>query len=168
MVHADLSQTLGNVWWQILSVGNLSFLGLSDGSAVVALTRLLIGFLVFTIIFALLVVFAGGGGHGGAGGHGGGSLSFLNRGQAAVVAAVIAVITAVFIPAAVLLAVGSSWGVAVALILIGGPIVGFFFLMWNIPGRGRTSFFLKLVICMLLFWVLSAVKVHVVRLAGGV
>lgn len=156
---ADVGSTLSNVWWKILSIGNLSFLGLSDGSAVVAFTRILIGIFVFTVIFAVLAAFRGG--------KDKSVLGFLNKGQAGVVAAIIAIITAIFLPASVLLATGTGWAVVVALLLIGGPIVGIAYIVWNLTDwindgkETRGTVFLKMVLCLLLFWVLSAMKYHV-------
>ncbi len=159
---ADAGSALSNVWGKLLSLGSLSFLGISDGSAVVAFTRILIGIFVFTIIFAVITAFGGA--------RSGSALGFLNRGQAGIIAAAIAIITAVFLPAEVLLATGTGWAVIVALLLIGGPIVGIVYLTWNLTGwlnEGRetkSTIFLKLVLCLLLFWILSAMKYHVGRM----
>ena len=143
---------LGSVWNRIISIGNLSFLGISDASLVVGFTRILVGILVFTIFFAVAST---------------GALSFLKKNQAMVVAAILAIISAVFMPASVLLGIGAGWGTAVALILVGGPIVGFAYLLWKIPGKDEeTKFtvFIKLMICLILFWILSAMKYHIGRM----
>lgn len=160
---AGVGDTLSNVWQRILSIGNLSLLGLSDSSAVVALTRILIWILMFTVFFALLSFL---------GGKEGRALGFLKRNHAIVVAAVLATISAIFLPAPVLLATGTGWATAVALLLIGGPIVGLIYLLWLIPGKdeeGRSketkaTVMLKIFLCLLLFWILSAMKVHVGRM----
>ena len=156
---ADVGTTLGNVWNKVLGVGHLHFLNISDGTAVIALTRLLIWVLVFTVFFAVITAFNGRGN----------ALGFLNRGQGAVVAAIIATISAIFMPASVLAATGVGWATAIALILIGGPIAGLGSLLILIPGRGnetRGTVFIKLVICLLMFWILSAMKTHVSLLVG--
>ena len=153
-VTADLSQTFSNVWSGILSIGNLSFLGLSDGSLVVGLTRLLIWLLMFTVFFALITSMGGRGG----------TLGFFNRTQAGIVAAVVASIAAIFLPGNVLLATGAGWATAIALLLIGGPVVGIAYLLWRYPGEGNETRFtvlVKLLLCLLLFWILAAVKYHV-------
>ena len=156
LVAADLSQTFSNVWSGILSIGNLSFLGISDGSLVVGFTRLMIWLLMFTIFFAVIT---------GLGGKSGTApMSFFSRGQAGVIAAVIATIAAVFLPANVLLATGAGWATAIALILIGGPVVGIAYLLWRYPGEGnetRFTILVKLLLCLLLFWILAAMKYHV-------
>ena len=66
----------------ILKIGNLSWLGVTDTNIITSFTRLLIFFLVFTILFTIIV---------GLGGKTGTApMKFFNRGQAGVVAAIIA------------------------------------------------------------------------------
>lgn len=160
-VAADIGTTFNNIWWKILSVGNLSFLGFSDGSAVAALVRILVAILVFTVLFGLAI-------WQGAGlprNNNAGPLNFLNRGQAGVVAAIIAIISAIFIPAQILLATGAGWGTLIALILLGGPIVGFLYVIFTFPEEEtHTTIFLKIVLCIILYWVLTAMKYHVTRM----
>lgn len=170
-VHADIGQTLNNVWWSILrNVGNLGLLGMSDGGAVVALTRILIGLLVFTIIFGVLSAFGGTGGS--TQPSGGNALNFFSRSQSMTVAAIIATISAIFLPAQVLLAVGSGFGTFVGLALIGGPVIGFLYLLLTTnptpdaagnvdENEARAYLFVKFIACAILLWVLSAMKYHV-------
>jgi len=165
-----LNATLENVWMRILWIGNLGFLGISDGSLVVAFTRLMIGVLMFTVFFGVLTALGAGPANAAPGGARNRAVFyFLTRSQAGVVAAVLAIISAVFMPASVLLATGAGWATAVSLLLIGGPIVGVFWLLWTIPPNGQPdtagSIILKLIICLLLFWILTAMKYHVMRLA---
>ncbi|MDO8656394.1 MAG: hypothetical protein Q7K45_04090 [Nanoarchaeota archaeon] len=149
---------ISTLWYRVLSIGNLSFLGLSDGSIVAAFVRLLIWLLLFTLFFAVIT---------GLGGTKITPMSFFNRGQAGIVAAVIATIGAIFLPAQVLLATGVGWATAVALLLIGGPIVGIGVLLMKYPGQGqetKMTVLIKLVLCLLLFWILTAMKFHVTRM----
>lgn len=142
---------LNRVFSRIISIGNLSFLGISDASLVVGFTRILVGILVFAIFFALLKNL--------------GAVDFLKK-QAAMVAGILAIISAVFMPASVLLGIGAGWGTAVALILVGGPIVGLAYLLYLIPGKdNETKFtvFIKIMLCLILFWILSAMKYHIGR-----
>jgi hypothetical protein len=162
-VHADIMQTLNNVWWSVLrNVGNLGLLGMSDGGAVVALTRILIGLLVFTIIFGLLSAF---GGSGGSTSDGDGALNFLSQSQSMTVAGIIAVISAIFLPAQVILAVGSGFGTIVGLLLIGIPVIGFLYLLLTtnttVPSEQRAYLVIKCVACAILLWILNAMKFHV-------
>ncbi|MBI4983466.1 hypothetical protein HZC32_02380 [Candidatus Woesearchaeota archaeon] len=160
---ADLGTTFSNVWNKILSIGNLSFLGVSDANVVVGFTRLLLAILTFTIFFAVITVF----GEGGSGNTGRAPLSFFKRNHAMVISAILAIMVAVFLPASVILAVGTGWATAVALILIGVPVIGgaYFLWVWPIGGTDtRGTYFLKLILCVLLFWILSAMSYHVTRL----
>lgn len=160
---ADINSTFMGIWNKVLSIGNLSFLGVSDGGAVVAFTRILIGILAFTLFFGVITVFGGKGG-------GKSALSFFNKNQAMIVSAVLAVMTSVFLPAEVLLAVGSGWATAMAFVLIGGPIVGIGYMLFNLTKwvnngvETRGIIFLKIMLCLLLFWVLSAMRYHAARL----
>ncbi len=154
----DVVGTLKGAFNSILGVGSLDFVGVSGGDGVVALTRILIWILMFTVFFATMVSL------------GGASkvavFSFLSRTQAGVVAAVIATIAAIFLPPDVLLATGTGWATAVALLLIGGPIVGLAYMLYTIPGKGqdtKTTVFVKLVLCLLLYWILSAMRGYVGR-----
>lgn len=161
---ADLS--VNGVWQTVLSIGNLGFLGLSDGSVVAAFTRILIWILLFTVFFGVMTTM-GAGAAAAAGGGARGSFSFLNRGQAGVVAGVVATIGAIFMPTQVLLATGAGWATVISLVLIGLPIVGVWWALLNWPGAGRetrATLFLKFLLCLLLFWVLSAMRFHLARM----
>ena len=154
----DVVGTLGNVWHRILGIGSLDFIGMSAGQGVVALTRLLIWLLMFTIFFAVMT------GLKGVAGKTGSIFGLFSRGQAGAVAAVVATIAAIFLPPDILLATGTGWATAVALLLIGGPIVGLAYLLYTIPGKGqdtKTTVFVKLVLCLLLYWILSAMRGYV-------
>ncbi|HLC71299.1 MAG TPA: hypothetical protein VJI32_04775, partial [Candidatus Nanoarchaeia archaeon] len=80
----------------------------------------------------------------------------------------LAVLGAIFLPVQVILAIGGAWSTAIAALLIGGPVAGLGFLLWNIPGEGHTetrgTVFLKLFLCIALFWILTVMRHHI---AGG-
>ncbi len=157
--------TLSRVWDRILGVGSLDFVGVSGGDGVVALTRILIWILLFTVFFATIVSLGTASKATGSA-KGIAVFGFMSRGQAGIVAAVIATIAAIFLPPDVLLATGTGWATAVALLLIGGPIVGLAYLLYTIPGKGKdtkTTVFVKLVLCLLLYWILSAMRHYVTR-----
>ena len=153
------SGIFSNIWYKVLSIGNLSFLGLSDGSIVAAFVRILIWLLLFTVFFAVITGLGGD--------KGTAPMKFFNRGQAGLIAAIIATIGAIFLPAQVLLATGVGWATAIALLLIGGPVVGIGVLLMKYPGQGqetKMTVLIKLVLCLLLFWILTAMKFHVTRM----
>lgn len=161
-VAADVVGTLGNVWQRILGIGSLDFIGVSAGQGVVALTRILIWLLMFTVFFATITAL--GAASKASSAKGIAVFGFFSRGQAGVVAAVVATIAAIFLPPDVLLATGTGWATAVALLLIGGPIVGLAYLLYKIPGPGedtKATVFVKLIICLLLYWILSAMRGYV-------
>jgi hypothetical protein len=150
-----LNDILGNIWrnW-ILQAGNLSALGLSNETVIVGFSRLLLAILMFTIFFGVLITFGGNNG----------PFRFLNRNQSMVVSALISILAVVFLPVPLILAAGGAWATAVAAILIGGPIAGLAFLLWQIPGQGqeetRGTVFLKLFLCLTLFWILTVMSHH--------
>ncbi len=157
-----LPDLLGNLGQNVIALGNLSWLGYSDSNLVLGLTRILIWILVFTLFFALMTGLGGGGGTA--------PMKFFGRKQAAIVAAILATISVIFIPANLLAATGAGWATLVAFVLIGAPVVGLAFLLWKSPWEGEeTKFtvFLKMVLCLLLFWVLSAMKYHLTALGVG-
>jgi hypothetical protein len=161
---AGSKDTIFNVWTKSLNaMGNLGTIGLGNETAILGLTRILIWFLIFTILFALINTFSK---------KKEGTLSFFNRGQGVVIAAIVATITTIFLPSSILLASSSGWAVLVALLLVGAPVVGLVYLIWKLPEligveqEGRGTILMKLVICMILLWVLSAMKYHVSEVLG--
>jgi len=156
LIHADLGDTIKGAWESVLSVGSLQFLGVTGDNAVVAFTRILIVIFVFAVLFGVLSGF---------GGHAG-PLSFLSRGQAGIVAGIIALVTGIFFPAAVLLALGTEWATLVALLLLGTPIFALFFLLYSLPDDSCSWRFLKLIMALVLLWVIGAMQTHVLKLAG--
>lgn len=157
------------VFDKILFIGSLKFIGISG---TVPFTRILVWILTFALFLAVMTGL--GAGREGAGGTSTAPFKFFGRRQAMIVAAVMATISAVFLPAAAILAVGAGWATAVGLILIGAPIVGLWYVLWNISGKDAQGkalpdtkgiVLLKLLISMLLFWILSAMN-HEVRIVG--
>lgn len=159
LVLADILGTLSNVWWTIINtIGDLGFLGMGGDTAVVAFTRILVWILVFTILFAVITIGKKGDKD---------ALGFLKRNQTLVISAVIATISAIFLPGTLLAAIGAGTATIVAFALIGGPVVGVAYVLWKIPWEGketRWTVFVKLVMCLLLFWILSVMKYHVAGL----
>ncbi len=151
LLHADLGDTIKGAWESVISVGSLQFLGVTGDSAVVAFTRILIVIFVFAVLFGVLSGFGGRAG----------PLSFLSRGQAGIVAGIIALITGIFFPAAVLLALGTEWATLVALLLLGTPIFALFFLLSSLPDDSCSWRFLKLISSLLLLWIISSMRFHV-------
>ncbi len=157
---ADVTGTLDNVWQKILGIGNLSFLNLGESTALIGFTRILIWIAVFTIFFGIISAVSG---------KEKKALGFLNRTQGMVVAGVLATMAAIFLPSSVLLATGAGWATAVAFLLIGVPVAGVAWLLWQIPWddepETKWTVFLKLALCLVLFWILTVMKTYVGGLA---
>jgi hypothetical protein len=166
LVFADLSDTMARAFDNIVGIGNLGFLGLSHGSVVVGFTRVLIWTLIFTILFAVTSAF------GFKSKNKSGALGFLSKSQGMVVAAIIATISAVYLPNQVLLATGAGMATIFGLLLVGGPVVAVGLLLFQLPGKDKEddvmSIVLKLLIVLVLFWVLTVMRYHVAALGGGV
>lgn len=148
LVQADLGDTIQNVWMRILSIGSLSFLGISDGSILLAFLRLLIFILVFALFYGVFHFLQN-------------TFGFLTPRIVLVLSLIISIISIIFIPPQVLLAVGGTWGTLVSLILIGGPIVGMGLLLHYIPNNRFSYLVLKFFLCLLLFWIITVVKSHI-------
>ena len=102
-------EVISGVWNRVLSVGSLSFVGVEG---LVPFTRILIWIFTFTLFFSVMSVLGAGAADGGKR-----TLSFLKRNHAMVIAGVLATISAIFLPAAAILAVGAGWATAVGLLL---------------------------------------------------
>lgn len=150
LVQADLGDTVSNVWLRILSIGSLNFLGISDHNMLLAFLRILIFILIFALLYALFHLLES-------------SFGFLTPRTTLVLSAIISIISVIFLPAEVLLAVGGTWGTIVSLILIGGPVFGLGVLLHYISNNHFANLVLKFFICLLLFWIITVVKAH----AGG-
>ena len=142
---------LEQVWNRIIGIVNLSFLGVSDGGLVIAFVRVLVWIMVFTVFFAGLRYTP----------H---LKDLLKKNQALVVAFVLATISAIFLPADALLALGAGWGTLVALVLIGIPVVAILAALIMTPSSSRGVYFIKFCACLLLYWILMAMKFHIGRL----
>lgn len=157
LVQASLNSRIRSIFESIIEIGSLSFLGVPSGSMLIMFVRFLIGILVFTIIFAVMSTL---------GGAKKGGIPWMKRNIAVVVALVIALITMIFLPVDVLLAAGGGLGVAIGMILVGAPVVAIAMMIIKLPGQAsggdtRASLFLKLLLCCLLFWVLTAMSYHI-------
>jgi hypothetical protein len=161
-VLADISSTLSNVFNVFLGVGNLGFLGVSDSRIIVGFTRILIWIMIFTIFFAVTSTY-------GYKSKGKGQLGFLSKNQGMIVAFVVATIAAVYLPAEVLLATGAGWATVIALGLVGAPIIGVALALFMWPKAGdedRGTYFIKLILVCILFWVLTVMRYHVGAMGG--
>ncbi len=140
----DFQDVVDKVIW----VGQLNFLG-DDGESFIGFIRILVAILVFAIIFELLNF-----------------IEILGKNTAIVIAAIIAIISAMFIPGEILASIGAAYGAVVAFVLIGIPVLGGGYALYRIPSEHKWQILLKMAIIALLIWILMAVKTHARSLAG--
>ncbi len=160
LLPSTIAVSIDSIWQQILSIGNLGFLGFSSGQGIIAFTRILLWIATFTLFFAVITTFA-------KAKRGNDALTFFNKNQAMIISAVLAIMVAIFLPPEVILGVGSGWATAVAFLLIGLPVFGVVWLLWHIPFTGSDTKFtvlVKLFLCLILFWILTVIKNYV----GGI
>ena len=141
--------TLKDIWDAILSIGKLEFLGFAGENALVAFMRIMIGILVFALLFE------------------GSRAVGLARNIGTVVALVLSIISVIFIPGSILAGIGGAYATLIAFVLIGVPVVGGFYVLIRIPSTSRGWIALKMVIIVLLIWILSAVKANALTLLGA-
>lgn len=134
------------IWQKILWFGSLGFLGSTD-DGLVSFMRILIFILVFALFFL-----------------GAGMIPGLGRNTAIVIAAVLAIISVMFIPASVLVGVGAAYATLTSVVLIGAPIVGGLALFRMIPGDTRGGIAVRCIVLLVLLAILIAVKYHALAL----
>ncbi|MAG61078.1 hypothetical protein CL619_04785 [archaeon] len=152
---ASLFGKIGEIWDSVLYVGGLGFLNLPGSSDLILFLRLAIGILVFTILFALGVL------------AGSETAQFLNRKHAAIIAGVITVMTMVFIPSTVLVAISASFGTLVSLLLLAAPLVLMVMLVVYLPNEPCVWDAAKTGIAALILWILNLQQVHLTKLTSA-
>lgn len=130
------------IWEKILWFGTLGFLG-STEDGLVSFMRILVFILVFALFFLGASMVPG-----------------LGRNTAIVIAAVLAIISVIFIPSSVLIGIGAAYATLTAVVLIGAPIVGGLALFRMIPGETRGGIAIRCIVLLVLLAVLIAVKYH--------
>ena len=151
-VLADPQSVLFRLIDQVIYFGSFSFLGVPNPTLLLAFTRFMIWILTFTLFFAVMSNKTEVKGF---------SLGFLKRNQAMVISAVIASITIIFLPVETLLAFGAGWATLIALVLVGGPVIGILAVFLMTPSDDRVYLFMKFIGCLVLLWILTAMKYHV-------
>ncbi len=126
----------------VYDIGTLQFLGVTGaGNTLVGFVRILVAILIFAILYEVAHL-------------------FLSQNIAITISAILAIISAIFIPGGVLAGIGSAYATLFSLAFIAVPVVGGLWAIWRIPGTTRAQIGLKLVILFILLWVLVAVKTH--------
>lgn len=142
------------IWEEFVYIFSLGpFLESTD--ALGAFMRAIVGILVFALLF-----------------EAGSRLGFLTRRTAMIVAGVLAIMTAIFLPGTILAGIGSAYAIAFAAILILTPVVGGLWVIFGSAGGNpiiphtRFGHGLRMVILAVLLWILMAVKDHALTLVG--
>ncbi len=141
--------TIKPIWDKILSVGSLQFLGItSGGNALIAFMRILVAILVFALLFEAS------------------RLTGLSRNTGIVVAAILAIMSAIFIPGRILAGIGGAYATLIAFVLIGIPVIGGGYALIAIPGTSRGLILLRIAVILLLLWILISIKTHASSITG--
>ena|SRR3989344_377383 len=159
--EGDDSFTLADIFGTestFYKIFSLQFLGLEDGTVIGAFMRAMVGLLIFAILFEVgtRTLFA----------------APAQRKFAGIIAGVLAIMTAIFLPDAILAGIGSSYAIAFAAILIGLPVVGGLWVIFGSVGgkpiisHTRFGHGLRIIILVILLWILMAVKNHALTLVG--
>ncbi|MFH0701081.1 MAG: hypothetical protein V2A62_01450 [Candidatus Woesearchaeota archaeon] len=147
MVSANLYDNIKDIGQEVLNVAKLDWVnggtGVSGENYLTGFMRLAIFFLIFVLLFELAS-----------------RTNVLQRNTAIAVAAILSIISAIFIPGSVLAAIGISYATLFSFILIGSVIVGGLFLVYMIPTSSLGLRILRIILLILLFWILSATVDH--------
>lgn len=146
--------TESGIWKEFIYIFSLGPF-LEGTEALEAFMRAIVGILVFALFF-----------------EAGSRLGFLTRRTAMIVAGVLAIMTAIFLPGTILAGIGSAYAIAFAAILILTPVVGGLWVIFGSVGGNpiiphtRFGHGLRIVILAVLLWILMAVKDHALNLVG--
>ena len=124
----------------IISIGSLQFLGIQGQTVVMGFLRVMVGILVFALFFE--------------------ASRFLpfGRNSRVIIALVLATLSVVLIPGQVLIGISAAYSTLMALILIGVPVVGAFYLVYRLPSNTGGEIGVKLFILTITLWILWAMK----------
>lgn len=134
------AETLRNVWNGILNIAKLDYF--KDVRTLEAFFRLAIWIVIFTLFYEVLS-----------------RLNILStRGRAAIVAFVLAAVTAIGIPGKILFVWSQTYAIAVMLVILGVIIVGGLYLVYYvIPGNNRLEIGTRIILLLLLWYLTSVI-----------
>ncbi len=130
----------------IKDIGGLGFLGVTKDNAFVSFMRILVGILVFTLLFE--------------------ASRFLpfNPNARVAIAIIIALISVIFIPGTILAGIGAAYGTLVSFLLIGVPVVAGLYAFFMIPTTNWYLILIRIILLGILLWILLAVKKYATAL----
>lgn len=140
----ETGSTINNVVEDIVKIGMLEWLGVTGENYLTGFMRLAVFILIFVVLFEVARHL----------------LPPASKNAAIAGAAVLALISAIFIPGSVLAAIGVAYATLFSFILIGVVVIGGLFLVYMIPTSSLPLRILRVVLLFLLFWILSATVEH--------
>ncbi|MBI4983464.1 hypothetical protein HZC32_02370 [Candidatus Woesearchaeota archaeon] len=145
-----MGTSIKNAWNTILDWGSLSFLfGTSVDNHLIGFLRILIGVLVFSLLFAASAVIPG-----------------ISRNIAITICIILTIMTSIFFPASVLMMLGETYTTIFAFLILGAPLLGVGWLLFGTPTPSRGWAFAKFLgICLLIY--LFAQISHWAGILGG-
>ena len=136
-----------DIWGRILGIASLGFLNTAANAE--AFMRLMVFILVFAVFYEAS------------------RLTQFQPNIRAVISLVLAIISAVFMPAGVLAGIGITYGTITAFVLIGVPVLAGLYAIYAIPSTNRWLIGMKIAIIILLLIILRAVRFHALKGFGG-
>ncbi len=155
-VTAGIGEILSGAWDTILNIGSLEIFDGTADSQFFGFIRIAIGIMIFSILYMAL----------GAVNNATGGES-VPKNIAITISVIMAIITAIFIPASVLAGFGGTYAVLFSLIIIGGPMVGIGWLIFGTPTESRGVAAMKLFGILLLWWLISQINTWAIKLSEG-
>ncbi len=145
---AEAGPSLGDIWNKLLWFGSLGFLGENE-FGLVGFMRILLVVLVFALLYE------------------GSRVAGLSQNIGIVVSAILAIISVIFIPNAVLVGIGAAYATIVSIVFIGVPVVGGLLVFRTIPGNTRGEVIIRIIILLILLMILISAKSHATDLLLG-
>lgn len=149
------SADLGELWDDVSDtlfrkIGGLEFLGIETGTAFTGFLRLLIGIMIFAILYGVASQF-----------------EFIPKNIAIVIALCLAVMSVVFIPTNVLAGISGVWATLFGLLFLGAPVALGIYGIYKMPSDNRGYILLKIIIIIFLIIILNSIKALAEKLAQG-
>lgn len=141
---------IGGFVSKILDVGSLKFLGVGADNQLIGFIRIVIGILVFAILYMGLSM-----------------IPNMNKTIAITIGILLAIITAIFFPKEILLMFGETYATIFALIIIGGPIIAIMALCFFTPTPNRAVAFIKFIVVCFVMWLIAKISVWAGKLGGA-
>lgn len=133
----------------VIGIGRLEFLGMGGESIISGFMRVAILIIVFALLYEVI------------------GFTGISRNVRIAISGVLSVISAVFMPGSILVAIGGAYATAVAFVLLGALVFGGGYALYRIPATGAGARVLRLVIIVVLIWILIMVKSHAASLLSS-